>query len=380
MLTDRFLTSLPSAMPQIPRPTGLAVALTLLAAACSPGEDPAPESPLELEVTPVSSGTDALLQAVSPVDAQVVWVSGHRGTWGRSDDGGATWTTGVVTGADTLQFRDVEGVDERTAILMSAGPGALSRVFRTDDGGESWTETFVMDHPEGFLDCMAFLDGERGLAYGDAVEGELYLIETTDGGRSWSRVPAELLPVALPGEGGFAASGSCVAAALTASYWIATGNGTEPRLLTSHDGGESWSWAALPLASGEGAGATTVGFRRDGRGFALGGVIAGPDATHDGEPVDDRRVALTDDGGAWRAGGPLPFEGPAYGAAWIEGWDQPGLVAVGPEGLAWSADGGERWTLADSASYWAVAFAAPEAGWAVGPGGRVARLRVRSGG
>lgn len=350
-----------------------------LVVACQAAESPGPDAAPGLTVREVASGTTALLQAVDPVDRNVVWVSGHRGTWARTLDGGESWTAGVVEGADTLQFRDIEGVDERTAILMSAGPGALSRMFRTEDGGGTWSETFVMDHPDGFLDCMAFLDGQRGLAYGDAVDGALYLLETDDGGRSWRRLPTERLPAALPGEGGFAASGSCVDAELTASYWIATGNGSEPRLLASHDGGESWSWTVLPLAAGEGAGATTVGFRRDGRGFALGGVIAGPDAT-DGARTAAARVALTDDGASWRTGGALPFAGPAYGAAWITGWERAGLAATGPGGLAWSADGGRTWSLADSAAYWAVAFAAPDAGWAVGPGGRIVRLSVQNGG
>ena len=148
------------------------------------------------------------------------------------------------------------------------------------------------------------------------------------------------------------------------------------------DGGTSgsWSWTVLPLAAGEGAGATTVGFRRDGRGFALGGVIAGPDATDGARTAAAARVALTDDGAGWRTGGALPFAGPAYGAAWITGWERAGLAATGPGGLAWSADGGRTWSLADSAAYWAVAFAAPDAGWAVGPGGRIVQLTVRNGG
>ncbi|HXV86310.1 MAG TPA: hypothetical protein VD793_06410, partial [Gemmatimonadales bacterium] len=46
-------------------------------------------------LTPQSSGTQVLLQAVSPVNRDVVWASGHRGTFVRTTDGGATWTPGV---------------------------------------------------------------------------------------------------------------------------------------------------------------------------------------------------------------------------------------------------------------------------------------------
>ena len=128
-----------------------------------------PEAQPSVGVSIRDSGTDQLLQALSPVDDGVVWVSGHGGTWGRSLDGGATWRTEVVPGAESLQFRDVEGFDRDTAVLMSAGEGDLSRMFRTEDGGESWTETFRMDHPDGFLDCMYFVDSNLGLAYCDSV-------------------------------------------------------------------------------------------------------------------------------------------------------------------------------------------------------------------
>jgi hypothetical protein len=74
------------------------------------------------------SGTDVLLQAVSAVDSNVVWVSGHGGTWVRTLDGGRTWSAHVMPGADTLQFRDVHALDADRAWLLSAGPGEMSRI------------------------------------------------------------------------------------------------------------------------------------------------------------------------------------------------------------------------------------------------------------
>lgn len=357
--------------------SALALILILALTACRPGtadraddgdggSDPAGWA---LVLEPQQAATDALLQAVSPVDARVVWVSGHAGTWARSTDGGSTWAVGVVPGADSLQFRDVAAVDSMTAVLMSAGTGSLSRIFRTDDGGTTWSETFVMDHPDGFLDCMAFLDGNLGLVYGDSTDGQLYLLRTTDGGRSWSRVPADALPEALDGEGGFAASGSCVAAELDASYWVATGAGSHPRLLTSHDAGDTWSVQDLPLAAGPSAGATTVGFLPDGRGFALGGVI-------DGDEQGERVALSPPESPLFEPGGPLVMSGPVYGAAWVRELDAPTLVAVGPGGMDWSRDGGRTWASADTVTYWAVEFASPDAGWAVGPAGRITHLRV----
>src|SRR2546422_10960085 len=86
-------------------------------------------------LTPQQSGTTNRLQAISPVSPRVAWASGVGGTYVVTTDGGATWRAGVVPGAEGLQFRDVEGGSETGADLMSAGAGAASRIYKTEDGG-----------------------------------------------------------------------------------------------------------------------------------------------------------------------------------------------------------------------------------------------------
>ena len=73
--------------------------------------------------------------------------------------------------------------------------------------------------------------------------GSLRVLVTSDGGRTWRRVAANRLPAALPGEGGFAASGTCAVVRPNGRAWIATGNGPRSRVLTTSDYGESWSAA-----------------------------------------------------------------------------------------------------------------------------------------
>src|SRR5262249_44212691 len=58
-------------------------------------------------VTEQHSNTTAMLIAASAVNDTVVWASGARGTFVRTVDGGTTWVSGRVPGADRLQFRDV---------------------------------------------------------------------------------------------------------------------------------------------------------------------------------------------------------------------------------------------------------------------------------
>ena len=353
-------------LPRRLRPAPL-VALALVAACAAPRPTPDAAPP---QLADQDSGTDALLIGSHAVGGGVVWLSGTDGTVLRTTDGGATWADVSVPGADTLQFRDVHAFGPDVAVILSIGEGAASRVYRTDDGGATWRETFVNDEPGGFFDCLDFwpaarADEARGIAFSDAVDGAFLVIETDDGGRSWRRVPADALPPARPGEGGFAASGTCVATHGDRTAWIATGNARPARVLRTDDGGRSWTSAPVPLDAGDAAGATSVAFRTADRGVALGGDLTAPDSV-------GAAVAQTTDGGrSWTPGGPLPFPGAAYGAAYVA----DALVAVGPGGAALSRDDGLTWTLLDGRSFWGVT-ASDGTAWLAGPDGRVARLGI----
>ncbi len=355
--------------------TLLLVLVTLMIVGCSPRDDDSasgstsralPFSSARIE--PQQSGTDVLLQAVSAVNDSVVWVSGHGGTWARTVDGGRTWAARVMDGADSLQFRDVHALDAERAWLLSAGPGELSRIYRTLDGGETWRLQFLNPEEDGFYDCLEFRDERRGLVYGDAVDGELRILRTADGGRTWQMSRSADVPAALAGEGGFAASGTCVTLGLGGRAWIGTGAADTARVLVSEDEGRSWTAVPAPIAGGEAAGIFTIAFRDSVHGAILGGDLGRPE-----EHTDN--VAVTEDGGrSWQLVGRPVFAGPVYGAAYVPGAPTPTLVAVGPGGADWSSDEGRSWTVADTASYWGVGFSRSGVGWMVGPGGRIARI------
>ena len=239
---------------------GLVRSLTLAAAVgcsrASPSADPS-AAPVAPSLTPQVSGTRNRLQAVSPVSARVVWASGVGGTYALTTDGGATWRAAVVPGADSLEFRDVEGVSERVAYLLAAGPGDRSRIYRTDDGGRSWSLQFVSRDTSAFYDCFAFWNERSGFTMSDAVDGRFPVVRTTDGG-AWSDI-GDRLPSAQPGEGAFAASGTCTAALEERYGWIATGAAARARVLRTTDRGDSWSETATPIAQGgETRGAATI--------------------------------------------------------------------------------------------------------------------------
>src|SRR5438067_10796285 len=100
--------------------------------------------------------SDADFRGLCVVSADVVWVSGTKGTFARTTDAGKTWTVGTVPGADRLNFRDVEASGEATAYLMSAGPGEDSRIYKTMDGGKTWLLQFKNPDREAFFDALAF--------------------------------------------------------------------------------------------------------------------------------------------------------------------------------------------------------------------------------
>ncbi len=371
-----------SRAPAVHAPAALALAALVLAA-CSarpraavpdPGATPMAAVAGTRGQAPVLeeqvSGVTAVLQAVSAVSERVAWVSGHQAAVLRTTDGGATWERLHVPGADSLQFRDVQAFGVDDAYLLAAGPGAGSRIYRTTDGGRTWTQQFVNREPRAFYDCFAFFDRERGVVVSDAVDGRLLVRRTTDGGAHWNLVPPDGVPAALEEEGAFAASGTCLVTLGERLAWIASGAPAGARVYRSTDGGRRWSVTSVPVVAGEGAGATSVAFRDARHGVALGGRIAAPSDTAN-------QVAVTSDGGAtWVRAGRPPFPGAVYGSAYVPGTRPPALVAAGPGGLALSRDDGATWSAVSSNAYWAVGFASPRAGWAVGPRGRITRIRL----
>jgi photosystem II stability/assembly factor-like uncharacterized protein len=361
------LTARAALVPALALAVGLAAMLALAACAGAPAPGAPAPAPVLVEQT---SGVTAILQAVSAVSDDVAWVTGHSATVLRTIDGGATWERLSVPGADSLEFRDVQAFGARLAYLLAAGPGARSRIFKTTDGGRTWALQFLNPEPRAFYDCFTFFSPERGVVLSDAVDGRLVIRATTDGGAHWDLVPDAGVPAAREGEGAFAASGTCLVSAGDRLAWIGTGSTTEARVYRSGDAGRSWAMAPVPVVSGEAAGVTSLAFRDASHGVALGGRIAVAADTNN-------QVAVTSDGGAtWTRAGRPPFPGAVFGSAYVLRTRPPALVAAGPGGLALSRDDGATWAGLSTNAYWAVGFASPRAGWAVGPRGRITRIRL----
>ena len=245
------------------------------------------------------SNTTENLRGISVVDDQIAWASGTHGTYLRTTDGGNSWRAVQLSGAESLDFRDVEAFSANFAYLLSAGPGEQSRIYKTIDAGKNWALQFTNKNQEGFFDCMVFWDRDHGIAVGDPVpdnSGKLKfeLIATEDGGENWKAIPPDQLPPAVKGEGAFAASGTCIAVQGSSNVWFATG-GKVARVFRSADAGKTWSVADTPIVHGpDSAGIFSIAFRD-----AMHGVIAGGDYKHPEQ--DGPNPAFTDDGGVtWK--------------------------------------------------------------------------------
>jgi len=330
-------------------------------------------------LTPQTSNTTQGLIAVSPVNSRVVWASGRGGTFLLTTDGGATWKAAVVPGAEALQFRDVQGVSEKVAYLQSIGNNPTDfRIYKTVDGGATWTMQFQNQNPGAFYDCFAFWTPKRGISHSDSVNGVFPDLRITDG-KTWQDISGNM-PPALSGEASFAASGTCVATQGERNAWIATGGATIARVLATRDGGDTWNAYNTPLVSSPSAGAFTVDFRDPWHGIVGGGDL---------DPADpnNARTATSNDGGqSWTLTNAPPVTGAIFGLSYVrrveegnrEGDDGHGrsvVITANAGGAAWTPDEGNTWfALPGVTGYWAVAFASPKAGWLVGVGGTILKI------
>ena len=299
--------------------------------------------------SPQESGTTASLRGVSAVNEKIVWASGTKGTYLRTTDG-ATWRSFAVPGASDLDFRAIRAFDDKTAFLLSIGPGEKSRVYKVVD--DQAKLLFTNPDPKGFFDALSFWDANHGILMGDPVDGHFVIFTTADGGAAWKR---QKTPSALPKEGAFAASNTCLIVRGTREAWFGTGGG---RVFHSADGGETWTIAKTPIEGGDSAGIFSLGFIDPRRGIAVGGDYKKPT-----EPV---AAAITVDGGkTWSAAGST--NGYRSGVARIgNAW-----IAVGTSGSDISIDDAKTWKQFDTGNYNAVS----EHGWAVGPSGAIAKFK-----
>jgi photosystem II stability/assembly factor-like uncharacterized protein len=319
---------------------------------------------------PQNSPAAERLRGVSAASDGVAWASGNKGTVTRTVDGGASWTRVTVPDSDALDFRDIEAFGADTAFVLAIGPGDKSRIYKTADGGTTWALQFTNPDPRAFYDAIAFWDEKTGVAAGDPVDGRFTIIRTIDGGKTWTPVSPANVPDALPGEGAFAASGTCLVVDGHRHAWLGTGGAARARVYRSTDQGLTWAAADTPILAGNASsGIFSLAFSDAEHGIAVGGDYRLERGTGD-------YLALTNDGGkTWTLPGHTRLRSFRSAVAYVPGSKGRRLIAAGPAGSDSSADGGITWTPIGDEGFHALSIP-PSGGraWAVGEQGRIAML------
>jgi photosystem II stability/assembly factor-like uncharacterized protein len=311
--------------------------------------------------------TTASLRGLSVVSDKIIWASGTDGTVVRTTDSGKSWSVNTVPGAEKLDFRGVHAFDANTAVIISSGPAekGQARIYRTIDGGKKWTQVYEQNKPGIFFDAIAFWDNKNGIVLSDPVQGRFALFTTNDGGSSWKQIPAASLPPALPNEGAFAASNSCLTVHGKADVWFATGGANVARVFHSSDRGKTWTVAATPLhPKNSSSGIFSMAFVNSREGVAVGGDYQHPDSS------DLSNVLRTNDGGkTWRAAEPTSPAGIYFSSASV---DRNRTIVAGIKGL-WIHSAG--WKQASTENLNTVECR-HGACWAVGPKGMVLKYSI----
>lgn len=320
----------------------------------------------------VNVSTTAGLRGLSVVNAKVIWASGTGGTVLRSVDGGTHWSVMTVSGAEKLDFRGIHAFDRNTAVMISSGPAeqGQARIYRTGDGGTHWFQVYQQHTPGIFFDAIAFWNRRHGIVLSDPVAGRFVLFVTDDAGSTWRRLRPATLPPALPNEGAFAASNSCLAVQGKSNVWFATGGAAVARVFHSNDRGKTWSVAETPMPpANASSGIFSLAFGSAQNGAAVGGDYQHP--SDSGLPS----VMLTHNGGqTWQPALPTEPAGIYFSSVAL---DRGRIVAAGIRGLFTLEPGSKpEWKQESDENLNAVA-GTNSVLWAVGAKGVVLKKELR---
>lgn len=350
-------------------------------------------SPWQLQ----NSGVTVSLRGIHSVNGTIAWASGSGGAILRTTDGGAHWERcATPDGNDEgalLDFRGIQGLGAKTAIVMSSGPGDKSRLYLTTDACKSWRLLFRNPNsPAGFFDSFWF-NGSHGILLSDPVGGQFVVYLSSNGGKSWKHDRHPGLAPSNPAMSAFAASNSSIAKGnqLYTRTFVASGkdgsiffsrpfypdeelHGVLDKVVRKQP---PWKTAPVPIAGGtDTAGVFSIayrypvtsgicnkcGFGENSRFMAVGGDFKKPD---DGA----RTAAWSADGGEhWTPATSMPH-GYRSSVEWSD--DLHLWITVGPNGSDVSRDDGVTWQPLDDGNWNALSLP-----FVVGPNGRIARLNT----
>lgn len=280
----------------------------------------------------VTSGTKTSLRGLCVVNDNVIWVSGSRGTVGKSLNSGKNWNWMTVKGFEDKEFRDIEAFDANTALIIAVGEPAY--ILKTTDGGETWKVVYENKTKGMFLDAMDFSDFSNGIVVGDPIDNRAFIALTPDNGSTWKEVPLDKRPVTDSGEAFFAASGTNIRIFRDSSWYLVSG-GKRARLIINTD------TISIPIIQGkESTGCNSIDIydggdpRKAGKRMVIvGGDFSAPDS------MENNCLYTTNGGKTWKK----PKIPPHGYRSCVEYLSIKDIISCGINGIDYSIDGGKTW-------------------------------------
>ena len=285
-------------------------------------------------VKELNVGDKLSLRGLSVVDDNIVWVSGSKGTVGKSIDAGKTWEWIVVKDYEKSDFRDIEAFSTDVAIIMAVAEPAY--ILKTINGGKSWKKVYENTAKGMFLDAMDFTDEKQGIVVGDPIDGNFFLAETVNGGDSWNAWEKTAnIVTADTSEACFASSGTNIRT-IDKSRFVFVSGGVSSNLFTG-----SGKIIKLPLVQGKtSTGANSIAIKD-----SLTYIVVGGDFTNDSATPNS---ALTTDGGkTWI----FPEKSPAGYKSCVEYILGDTWICCGLTGVDITNDNGKTWKQISTTSY-----------------------------
>ncbi len=324
-------------------------------------------------VPTVSVQNAGSISSIHMLDATTGWALTDHAVL-RTTDGGTYWQDVTPPHATPASINGaaLAVLDASTAWVATVRPaGTTLLVFRTSDAGQTWQQTIVKANGNTAGAQITFINAKDGwmlVGLGAGAGSEAVAIyRTTDGGQTWTKAsstnpPVETTPGGLPLGG----DKNGLSFLNSSTGWA---TGTEPSntpwLYVTHDGGQTWQHQALQLPPNQASAELSITpptfFNATDGILPVNGLSAGSAV------VGASDIYITHDGGAtWNSTSLLAANASSADFTDINhGWVTDGA------NLYMTSDGGQHWTKILSVTnnmpkFQSLDFVSSEVGLAIG--------------